>query len=690
MPPSPSDPSMIGVKPPHMGPVAHGFAALGDAAERTVSAVAALAADAAQAPSRLGNAAALLTDDGKLGTLWQVIAPFSGVLLGAIVVALAVNRQLTPQRKALAALRPSSAVPFALGLLRSLLVDTAPIAAYACLAGGGSFLLFWDHGLVFSGTETFQMVASLIVSTSVVAWLLIVVLSLPLAIARPGLRCVPLDDREAAAIRRFMGRIVALGAASWITGVSLYLSWVGAGFPRLLLILVGLVICAMSLRALARIRSRFSGFARMCHKLAGFGVIGLTVIWSVALLSGRLPPFWPVLLSIMILAGLPAADGMAALLLDRLKQRLVRTGEASRRIYAPAADLEDEELAAVEKPLDQAEREAIGREMVRSAAALERVEQEAVRWVLAISAIFLLATIWPLDFYPFLPEWAPAVFASLAEAGITLLVGWYSWRLFETGLAVKLSREEGGVQSRARTVQPLLRAVGRLVIGAVALMSALSTLGLNIAPLLASAGVVGIAVGFGAQTLVRDLFSGASYLIEDVFRIGDYIEGGNAKGTVERITFRTVALRHQNGPLHFVPYGTLGSVRNNSRDWVVDKFEIPLPVTVDSERVRKLVKKIGLEMLEDPELAKIIDVPLKAKLYRIDPGVKVFRCKVQTPPGRQFEIRNEAYRRIEAALNENGIAFADNAPRVTLYQGPAGEPVAAAPLALDQRAAAAK
>jgi small-conductance mechanosensitive channel len=95
---------------------------------------------------------------------------------------------------------------------------------------------------------------------------------------------------------------------------------------------------------------------------------------------------------------------------------------------------------------------------------------------------------------------------------------------YETVLAVKLSREEGGSQSRTRTVQPLLRAVGRLVIGAIALMSALSSLGLNIAP-----GVVGIAVGFGAQTLVRDLFSGASYLIEHVFRIGDCIEGGNAK-----------------------------------------------------------------------------------------------------------------------------------------------------------------
>ena len=86
--------------------------------------------------------------------------------------------------------------------------------------------------------------------------------------------------------------------------------------------------------------------------------------------------------------------------------------------------------------------------------------------------------------------------------------------------------------------------------------------------------------------------------------------------------------------------------------------------------------------------AKIIDEPLKAKLYRIDPGVKIFRCKVQTPPGKQFEIRAEAYRRIEAALKENGIAFADNTPRVTLYQGPAGEPAAAEPVAPYQRAAA--
>jgi small-conductance mechanosensitive channel len=673
------DVSMAGREPPHMGPVAHGFAALGDAAKRAVSQLTSVAADAVQAPSRLNQAAALLTADGRVGTLWQVTAPFGGLLLGAMAVALAVHYLLKSQRRVLAALRPSSAAHFALGLLRSLVVDTAPLAAYGCVAAAGSFLLFWDHGLVFSGTETFQTVASLIISTSIVAWLLIVVVGVPLAVGRPGLRCVPLDDREAAAIRRFIRRVVALGAASWIIGVSLYLSWVGEGLPRLLLVLVGLVICAMSLRALARIRVRFSGFARTCHRLAGFSVIGLTVIWSVALLSGRLPPFWPVLLSIMILAGLPAGDGMTALLLDRLRQILIRGRQAPRRIFSPSGDPDEEALAAVERPLDQAEQEAIHTEMARSADGLIAVVRQAVRWALAIAAAVLLAETWSLDLYPFLAQWALMALGSIAEAAITLLIGWYAWRVLETGLAVKLSREEGGAQSRARTVQPLLRAVGKLVIGAIALMSALSSLGLNILPLLASAGVVGIAVGFGAQTLVRDLFSGASYLIEDVFRVGDYIESGNAKGIVERITFRTVALRHQNGPLHFVPYGSLGAVRNNSRDWVVDKFEIPLPVTVDSERVRKLVKKIGLEMAADPELAKVIDVPLKAKLYRIDPGVKILRCKVQTPPGKQFEIRAEAYRRIEAALKENGIAFADNTPRVALYPAAAGEPVAGAP-----------
>src|SRR5437868_1974296 len=107
--------------------------------------------------------------------------------------------------------------------------------------------------------------------------------------------------------------------------------------------------------------------------------------------AGRLPPFWPVLLSIMILAGLPAADGMAAQLLDRLQRRLVRSGQAPRRIFTPSDDPEQEQLAAVEKPLDQGEQEAIRMEIARSAGDLASVVRQAVRWALAIAAALLLA-----------------------------------------------------------------------------------------------------------------------------------------------------------------------------------------------------------------------------------------------------------------------------------------------------------
>jgi small-conductance mechanosensitive channel len=190
-------------------------------------------------------------------------------------------------------------------------------------------------------------------------------------------------------------------------------------------------------------------------------------------------------------------------------------------------------------------------------------------------------------------------------------------------------------------------------------LSSLWALGLEITPLLAGAGIVGIALGFGAQALVRDVIAGIFFLAEDAFRIGEYIESGSStKGTVERITLRTVALRHHNGPLHFVPYGSLGTVRNTSRDWVVFKFNLPLPIDADSEKIRKMIKNVGEEMLADPEVGHLIMEPLKGKLYRVDPGVKIFRCKFRTAPGDQFDVRAQAFRRIEAALGKMGIGFA--------------------------------
>jgi moderate conductance mechanosensitive channel len=223
--------------------------------------------------------------------------------------------------------------------------------------------------------------------------------------------------------------------------------------------------------------------------------------------------------------------------------------------------------------------------------------------------------------------------------------------------------------TRLRTLLPLLRTTLAIVFVTLFALSALWTLGIQIAPLLAGAGIFGLAIGFGAQALVRDVISGVFFLIEDVFRIGEYIESGTStKGTVEHISFRTVALRHHNGPLTFVPYGLLGTVRNDSRDWVIDKFNIPLPLSVDSEKIRKMIKGIGEDLTLDPELGPLIREPLKGKLYRVDPGVKIFRCKFMTTPGRQFDVRTAALKKIEAALVEAGISFAGAGPQTILIR----------------------
>jgi len=227
--------------------------------------------------------------------------------------------------------------------------------------------------------------------------------------------------------------------------------------------------------------------------------------------------------------------------------------------------------------------------------------------------------------------------------------------------------EPPDASSRLLTLLPLLRVTTAVLLVVLLVLSALWALGIEVTPLLAGAGVLGIALGFGAQALVRDVIAGIFYLADDAFRVGEYIEGsGNIKGTVERITLRSVALRHHNGPLHFVPYGALGSVRNTSRDWVIDKFNLPLPIDVESEKIRKMLKKIGEEMKTETAIGQHIMEPLKGKLYRIDPGVKIFRCKFRSPPGKQFDIRASALKRIEAALKEMGVRFADGVSTVVV------------------------
>ena len=161
-----------------------------------------------------------------------------------------------------------------------------------------------------------------------------------------------------------------------------------------------------------------------------------------------------------------------------------------------------------------------------------------------------------------------------------------------------MSDGEGGKgESRLATILPLVQLIFRIAIATLAGLAVISALGVNITPLLAGAGIIGLAIGFGAQTLVKDVISGMFFLIDDAFRKGEYIDIGDVKGTVEKISVRSMQLRHHNGPLNTVPFGEINFITNFSRDWVVMKLPLRLTYDTDAEKVRKMIKKLGQEML---------------------------------------------------------------------------------------------
>jgi small-conductance mechanosensitive channel len=264
-------------------------------------------------------------------------------------------------------------------------------------------------------------------------------------------------------------------------------------------------------------------------------------------------------------------------------------------------------------------------------------------------------------------EDASRMIRGLLGGVVILLVADLIWQMAK-GLInrrIERARDEGGDEAelarsgRLMTLLPILRNFLAVLIAAVAIMMALSGLGVAIGPLIAGAGIFGVAIGFGSQSLVKDVISGVFYMADDAFRVGEYIQSGTYKGTVESFSLRSVKLRHHRGPIFTVPFGSLGAVENMSRDWVIDKFLISVNYDTDLGLVKKLVKGVGATLLEDPEFGPQIIETVKMK------GIEAFSdygidlsFAMMTKPGHQSTIRRRAYAMIREAFAANGIGFA--------------------------------
>jgi small-conductance mechanosensitive channel len=334
------------------------------------------------------------------------------------------------------------------------------------------------------------------------------------------------------------------------------------------------------------------------------------------------------------------------------------TGELDKE--AVSASTEKEE-ALIGKHLD------VGR--------INRIIGGGLRIALAAFVFLYLLEIWGVDI-----EFGIAVTRAATRILIVVLICYVLWEVISAMIQRRLAAEmpetdedmeEGGAGgSRVGTLLLLLRKFMFAVIVVMATLIMLSSIGVDIGPLIAGAGVIGLAIGFGAQTLVKDIIAGVFFLMDDAFRVGDYIETAGTKGMVEHISLRSLRLRHPRGMVNTIPFGDIGIVTNMSRDYIITKLDFRVRYDTDVEQVRKIIKKKVYEpIMQNEELGpKLLDKIKSQGVRQMDDSAMIMRIKYKTEPGQQFIIRKEVYRLMQEAFQEAGIEFAHR--NVTVYMPP--------------------
>ena len=291
-----------------------------------------------------------------------------------------------------------------------------------------------------------------------------------------------------------------------------------------------------------------------------------------------------------------------------------------------------------------------------------------VRVTLILGVSSWVATLWNINI-PLISYLSDA----LLDSFVIFVFALISWKFISDWIERKIQEstpekedanedDEWGAaakRGRAYTLLPMVRKVLGTVIMVMLTMTILSQLGVDIGPLLAGAGVIGLAVGFGAQKLVADVFSGFFYLLDDAFRVGEYVTAGSISGSVESISLRNIFLRHHRGMLQIIPHSELGAITNYMRGGMVIKFNLDFPYDSNIDQIRKIIKKVGVAMMDDEELGPGFIQPVKSQGVReITNSVMTIRVKFTAHPGKHFLIRREAYKRITEALNKKDIFYA--------------------------------
>ncbi|CAO3435924.1 mechanosensitive ion channel domain-containing protein [Azospirillum argentinense] len=566
--------------------------------------------------------------------------------------------------RAMLAARPihSTLAKVPLLLVRSLF-DLAPIVAFAA-AGFGVLALFDPPPVVRVLGVTF-------LNASIFVQIVLLVVRALLAPASPNLRLIPMSDGSALRLLRWCRTI----AITTLYGMFLAEAARRLGLPAqshsALVTLVGLVVAVMlavlvlqSREAVAaRLRGgiaaaqplsdvvspvppgrRAAGAGRMLraagrrvadvwHAIAILYIIVLFGIWALEISGGLLFVVQATAVTLVVAGGARligrGITRAAAAILERMDRRRGHSAWAAGRLR-------------------------------RYVAPMARLLHAAV----AVLGGLVVLSAWGLDVWGWLQT---AIGLRIVASGLSLLlvgaIALAVWEvtngLIERHLATT-DRNGRAIQrsARVRTLLPLLRSALLVVLLTLVTLITLSELGLNIGPLLAGAGVVGLAVGFGAQTLVKDVITGLFILFEDTISVGDVVNVGGKGGLVEGMNIRTIRLRDFDGTVHTIPFSAVTSVSNMTKDFSYYVFDVAIPYHENADRVVSVLHGIGDELRKDPRFAPLILEPLEVLgVDSFQESAAVIKARIKTLPIQQWNVGREFNGRMKARFIELGIDF---------------------------------
>jgi len=606
--------------------------------------------DAAAAfPQTLQEVVRKVDDPEGPSALALVGALLVGALLAAWLAERVYDSSLRNYRKRLV---PTAAETYSSGAFRlgvGLALDLAGIAVFA-LAFLAIFLALWQgHGL--------RRIAILEVLIAVVTVRVTWLFARFLLSRRDGQeRLLPFADVPARQLRRF----AVLLAVLWGIRHSLSAVLAGAGVSDATLDLIVLASAVLGVSVVLwtvwQVRAPIGDLIR------GDGKGNAVVNW--------LADLWPVIATVFFLVV------VSTLIYDVLDTTYVASsGGVLTVLLIVVVPIIDLALCRAVAAAARAPANAMSA-WPGFVATYESVFRRAIHIVVIVVGLLLMAELWEVNLFAIAQAGLGGkISSSLFGISIVLLLAFLLWEIAKTAIDRRLAAEgELGPDepaSRMRTLLPLLRMLILITIVVMATMSFLAALGVDILPLLAGASVVGVAIGFGSQTLVRDIVSGAFFLMDDAFRLGEYIEVGADKGVVEKINVRSVFLRHHRGALNILPYGEIKRLRNTSRDWIVHVMEFRLTYDTNIQQVKKILKKIGEELAADPDYAADMLQPLKSQgVLATEDSAIVVRAKFTAKPGNtSFMVRRVAYDKIIKAFRDAGIRFAHKEVTVNVPQG---------------------